>query len=161
MGGRFPSKCTLDTKTIPTAPLLAAASDGRGVYLSSAAADGSLGVSIFDISAKAVVSPLDRATQVFAALTSATRCRIIGRLLDSAQPAGVLTEALQLRQSNVSNHLAQLRYVKLVIAERQGRRVIYRLSERDAPLIATMWRRFDLHSDAVIGADAWRAGGAG
>jgi DNA-binding transcriptional ArsR family regulator len=107
------------------------------------------------------VSPLDRTTQVFAALASVTRCRIISLLLKRAQPAGVLTEALDLRQSNVSNHLALLREAGLVITERHGRRVVYRLSERDALLIAAVWKQLDLHSDAVIGADGWRADSVG
>lgn len=89
---------------------------------------------MFDISTNTVVSPLDQTTQVFAALASASRWRTIGRLLDSAQPVGVLTDVLQLRQSNVSNHLAQLRHAGLVTAVQPGRRVVYRLNERDAHL---------------------------
>ena len=107
------------------------------------------------------MSPLERTTQVFTALASVTRCRIISLLLKRAQPAGVLTEALDLRQSNVANHLALLREAGVVIAERQGRGVVYRLSERDSPLIAAMWKQLGLHSDAVISADGWRANSIG
>ena len=115
----------------------------------------------FDISTFAEVSPLARSNQIFTALASSTRCRLICRLLDGAYSVGTLAEALQLGQSNISNHLALLRRAGLVITERQGRHVVYRLSERDAPVIAAIWRQLPLESDVVIGADAWRAGSPG
>ncbi|MBI4863006.1 MAG: winged helix-turn-helix transcriptional regulator [Candidatus Riflebacteria bacterium] len=65
--------------------------------------------------------------QLFRALSDPNRLRIIYRLLDGPMSVGELTSALELEQSLVSHHLATLRKMSLVMAERSGRFVEYAL----------------------------------
>ncbi|TAM58522.1 ArsR family transcriptional regulator [bacterium] len=63
-------------------------------------------------------------------LADPTRLRIVRFLLDGPRPAGEIVAHLGLSQSRVSNHLACLKWCGYVDTLRQGRNVIYRLTDR-------------------------------
>ena len=58
-----------------------------------------------------------------------SRLKILEILRDSPLSVGEIVDASELSQSNVSNHLGCLRDCGLVTAEKQGRYVIYHLSD--------------------------------
>jgi len=114
----------------------------------------------FDISVITVMShPLPAVVQILSALASVTRCRIVASLRDTERSVSSLVKILQLRPSDISNHLAVLRAAGIVSTTRHGRCVLYRLTDRCAPLFQTMWDRLELGSDTTLAADAWRAAG--
>ncbi len=63
------------------------------------------------------------------ALADPSRCNILVALLDGPAYPGELAEALGLRRSNMSNHLACLRGCGLVTASAEGRQVRYELAD--------------------------------
>lgn len=65
----------------------------------------------------------------FKVLGDPTRLAIVQMLLSGERTVAQLTDALQLPQSRVSNHLACLRWCQVVQSERSGRSVTYRLNE--------------------------------
>ena len=68
--------------------------------------------------------------QLFRALSDPTRLRCMALLWDEGQLCVCeLTHALQASQPKVSRHLAQLREFKLVLDERRGQWVHYRLAD--------------------------------
>lgn len=67
--------------------------------------------------------------RVGTALADDTRRRMLVALLDGAVYPSDLAHDLGLSRSNVSNHLACLRGCGLVVAEAEGRRQRYRLSD--------------------------------
>lgn len=67
--------------------------------------------------------------RVGTALSDDTRRRMLVALLDGAVYPSELSDDLGLSRSNVSNHLACLRGCGLVVAEPEGRRQRYRLSD--------------------------------
>ena len=73
--------------------------------------------------------------QVFAALASAPRRRVIAFLAQTALSTSELAQRFGISAPAVSRHLAVLQRAGLVSAERQGQRVLYRL-KRDALLDA-------------------------
>ena len=103
--------------------------------------------------------PLPAVVQILSALASVTRCRIVASLRDTERSVSSLVKILQLRPSDISNHLAVLRAAGIVSTTRHGRCVLYRLTDRCAPLFQTMWDRLELGSDTTLAADAWRAAG--
>jgi DNA-binding transcriptional ArsR family regulator len=72
---------------------------------------------------------LDVLARVGLALADDSRRRLLVRLTDGAAYPSELAEALSLSRANVSNHLACLRGCGLVVAEPEGRRVRYELSD--------------------------------
>lgn len=62
-------------------------------------------------------------------LAAPSRVQILGRLKDGPSAVGELAEAVGMEPSAVSHQLRQLRYLGLVVGERQGRRVIYALHD--------------------------------
>ncbi len=58
-----------------------------------------------------------------------SRLKILELLREAPHTVSQIIEQTHLAQSNVSNHLGCLRTCGLVIAEKQGRYVIYRLSD--------------------------------
>jgi DNA-binding transcriptional ArsR family regulator len=58
-----------------------------------------------------------------------SRLKILEILRDGPLTVGEIVDASELSQSNVSNHLGCLRDCGLVTAEKQGRYVIYHLSD--------------------------------
>lgn len=74
---------------------------------------------------------LDTATApFFRVLGDPTRIAILELLLDEPRSVSELVEALECPQSRVSNHLACLRWCEFVDADRDGRRVTYRIRDR-------------------------------
>jgi DNA-binding transcriptional ArsR family regulator len=79
-------------------------------------------------------SPLGAATvrevaETMQALSTPSRIRILGRLRDGACSVNELAEAVAMEASAVSHQLRLLRHLRLVIAERRGRHVIYALHD--------------------------------
>jgi DNA-binding transcriptional ArsR family regulator len=74
--------------------------------------------------------------KLFRGLADPSRLSILETLRSGAMTVGELVLATGLTQPNVSNHLACLHGCGLVVRERQGRHVSYRLSnERVAALL--------------------------
>ena len=69
------------------------------------------------------------AARLFRVLGDPTRLAILGLLLDGPRNVSELVEATGAPQSRVSNHLACLRWCRIVEDEREGRQVTYRLSD--------------------------------
>lgn len=63
------------------------------------------------------------------AMADPTRSRILMSLLEGPGYPGVLAASLGLTRSNVSNHLTCLRDCGIVVAEPEGRRTRYEISE--------------------------------
>ncbi len=72
---------------------------------------------------------LEVKARFFRGFSDPSRLRILEALRDAPHTVGEIVDATGLSQSNVSNHLGCLRGCGLVAAERQGRHVIYRLSD--------------------------------
>jgi DNA-binding transcriptional ArsR family regulator len=68
-------------------------------------------------------------SRYFRILGDPTRLRIIEALLEREQTVSELVELLGAPQSRVSNHLACLRWCRLVESERRGRTVVYRVAD--------------------------------
>jgi|SRR5579872_1118605 len=63
-------------------------------------------------------------------LADPIRLRIVRLLADGPRSVGEIVEHLALSQSRVSNHLACLKWCGYVDARREGRSIIYRLTDR-------------------------------
>lgn len=70
-----------------------------------------------------------RLAPIFRALGNPTRLGILRRMLDEPPCVGELQEQLGCTQPNISQHLAVLRDRGIVVAERRGNRVCYRLAD--------------------------------
>jgi DNA-binding transcriptional ArsR family regulator len=75
-----------------------------------------------DVSTEAV-------SRYFRVLGDPTRIRIIEALLERERTVFEIVELLGAPQSRVSNHLACLRWCRLVESERRGRTVVYRVAD--------------------------------
>ena len=78
----------------------------------------------------AVAPDLDALGRVGAALSDATRRRILTRLVDGPAYPVELAETIGASRSSISNHLACLRGCGLVSTVREGRHVRYELADR-------------------------------
>lgn len=65
----------------------------------------------------------------FRVLGDPTRLGALEVLLDGERTVGEIARALDVPRSRVSNHLACLKWCGLVVAERRGREVAYRLAD--------------------------------
>ncbi len=72
---------------------------------------------------------LEVKAKFFRGFSDASRLKILESLRESPHTVGEIVEITGFSQSNVSNHLGCLRGCGLVIAEKQGRYVNYRLSD--------------------------------
>ena len=70
----------------------------------------------------------DLVDHVFAALADPTRRRIVERLGRAPATAGEIAERLPVTRQAVVKHLAVLEEAGLVLGERDGRRVVFRLT---------------------------------
>ena len=68
-------------------------------------------------------------SRYFRVLGDPTRLRVIDALLERERTVSDLVELLGASQSRVSNHLACLRWCRLVESERRGRTVVYRVAD--------------------------------
>ncbi|MCI1747070.1 MAG: metalloregulator ArsR/SmtB family transcription factor [Acidipropionibacterium sp.] len=74
-------------------------------------------------------SRVDAMNRLGRAMADPTRSRILLSLLEGPGYPGELAEKLGLTRSNVSNHLACLRGCGIVVAEMEGRRTRYEISD--------------------------------
>lgn len=75
---------------------------------------------------------VDLAAEVFSLLADATRVRIILALRDGERAVGELAELVGKSPTVVSQHLAKLRWGRVVQAHQRGNRVFYRLIDEHA-----------------------------
>ena len=75
------------------------------------------------------VSDPEALSRYFRVLGDPTRLRILEALLARERTVSELVELLGAPQSRVSNHLACLRWCRVVESERRGRTVVYRISD--------------------------------
>jgi DNA-binding transcriptional ArsR family regulator len=68
-------------------------------------------------------------SRYFRVLGDPTRLRIIEALLGRERTVSELVDLIGAPQSRVSNHLACLRWCRLVEADRRGRTVVYRVAD--------------------------------
>ena len=69
-----------------------------------------------------------------------TRLRIVRYLLEGPRSVSAITAYLSMPQSRVSNHLACLKWCGYVVAERQGRSVIYRIADERLRIVLDLTR---------------------
>lgn len=70
---------------------------------------------------------------IFKAASEPIRVRLLNLLRQQPLCVTDLQDVLGLPQSTISRHLAMLRHVELVTAERNGPRAFYRLAEASSP----------------------------
>ncbi len=75
------------------------------------------------------VACCERAARVFKALGHPVRLAIVRCALGEGMCVGELHECLDRSQPNISQHLSVLRECGLVVAEREGNRVCYRIAD--------------------------------
>jgi DNA-binding transcriptional ArsR family regulator len=83
----------------------------------------------------AAPDPTERRAELFHGLAEESRLRILYALADGPLNVSQIVERTQLSQSNTSNHLACLLGCGLVLSERRGRFVFYRLADDDVSLL--------------------------
>lgn len=72
---------------------------------------------------------LEAQARYFRVFGDPTRLRILEALLEEERSVSELMEITGAPQSRVSNHLACLKWCRLVASERRGRQVIYRVMD--------------------------------
>ena len=75
------------------------------------------------------ITGLEVKARFFRGFSDSSRLEILESLREMPRSVGEIVEMTGLSQSNVSNHLGCLRDCGLVITEKQGRYMIYRLSD--------------------------------
>lgn len=80
---------------------------------------------------------VDLAAEVFALLADATRIRIILALREGELSVNNLAEAVGKPATAVSQHLAKLRWARIVRARQEGTRVYYSLVDEHARSLVT------------------------
>jgi DNA-binding transcriptional ArsR family regulator len=75
------------------------------------------------------MSDTEALSRYFRVLADPTRLRIVEALLERERTVSELVDLLKAPQSRVSNHLACLRWCRVVDSERRGRTVVYRVSD--------------------------------
>lgn len=78
--------------------------------------------------------------EVLKTLASARRLEILHLLADGPAEVGRIATAIGATQPNVSQHLSVLRAAGLVDAERDGRAVLYRLTDPDVIVACGLMR---------------------
>jgi ArsR family transcriptional regulator len=71
----------------------------------------------------------EASARFFRVLGDPTRLAIAQHLLERPHTVSELVKKLEMSQSRVSNHLACLRWCRFVTADRQGRQIIYSISD--------------------------------
>lgn len=80
---------------------------------------------------------VELAAEVFSLLSDATRIRIILALRGGELPVGELADRVGKSPTTVSQHLAKLRWGKIVTTRQEGTRVYYRLLDEHARELVT------------------------
>lgn len=79
----------------------------------------------------------DEAAELLAAMSNPKRLLILCHLLGQELNVGQLSDRVDLAQSPLSQHLARLRALKLVVARRDGQQVLYRLASDNVAKVLT------------------------
>jgi DNA-binding transcriptional ArsR family regulator len=86
---------------------------------------------------------LDEASGLLSAMANPKRLLILCHLLGKELSVGQLASRVDLGQSPLSQHLARLRAMRLVIARRDGQSMRYRLASPEvAEVLATLHRMY-------------------
>lgn len=80
----------------------------------------------------------DRASEFLKSLASPLRLRILCMVIDGERSVGDIADALSVRQSAVSQHLALLRKDGLVAPRRDGQTIYYRLADRNVKKVVKL-----------------------
>lgn len=80
---------------------------------------------------------VELAAEVFSLLADATRVRIVLALRDAELPVNALAEVVGKSPTAVSQHLARLRWGRIVRARQEGNRVFYSLVDEHARTLVT------------------------
>lgn len=72
---------------------------------------------------------LERLAEIFAAFADATRLGILQELRQGRKSVGELVGCLGSSQANISKHLKQLHQAGLLVREKEGLQVFYRVAE--------------------------------
>lgn len=72
------------------------------------------------------------AAEIFGLLADATRIRVVLALHAGELPVNEIAELVGRSPAAVSQHLAKLRWAKIVLARKDGNRMFYRLSDEHA-----------------------------
>ncbi|MDQ2662394.1 MAG: metalloregulator ArsR/SmtB family transcription factor [Actinomycetota bacterium] len=94
------------------------------------------------------------AVEVFRLLADATRVRIVLALRDGELAVNNLAAAVERTPAAVSQHLAQLRWGKIVRVRQDGNRMFYRLTDEHATRLvveAIRQAEHSVHGPAIVG----------
>jgi DNA-binding transcriptional ArsR family regulator len=80
----------------------------------------------------------EKIARLFKAMAHPTRLRIVGLLARNEFCVDGIRAALDLKQPNVSQHLAIMRGARLVDFHRDGNRVCYSLSDENLPIVIAL-----------------------
>lgn len=95
--------------------------------------------------------PLEARARYFRILGDPTRLQILEALLEGERSVSELVEIARAPQSRVSNHLACLKWCRVVASDRRGRQVIYRVvDERVAEMLKTVRTLSSEHCDFLV-----------
>lgn len=86
----------------------------------------------------ATTEAIELKAKLFQGFADRSRLSILETLGDEERTVSEVVSATGLSQSNISNHLSCLRECGLVTSRRQGRNVIYRLSDPRVSLLLTL-----------------------
>ncbi len=81
-----------------------------------------------------------RAAKLVRDMTSPTRASAILMLAQAERTAGGIAEALGQLRPALGHHLAMLRHAGIIAARREGRRVLYRLTDRGRAMAEVLRR---------------------
>jgi DNA-binding transcriptional ArsR family regulator len=96
--------------------------------------------------------PAEAQARYFRVLGDPNRLRILEALIERERSVSELVSALGAPRSRVSNHLACLKWCHFVEAERQGRKVLYRVTDpRVGELLAIATTISPEHCDRLAG----------
>ena len=85
----------------------------------------------------------EAASQLLKAIASPTRLMLLCALADGEKSVSELTEALDLRQATVSQHLARLRLEGLATTRRDAQTVYYSIADDTAnSIVQVLYKRF-------------------
>jgi ArsR family transcriptional regulator len=94
-------------------------------------------------------------TDIFKALGDETRLRLVNLLLQADEDVCVceMVDALELPQYQISKHLTILKSAGLLLAERKGTWVYYRLDREESPLLRDLFKTLSRHLNQRTFAD--------
>lgn len=94
---------------------------------------------------------IDHTANIFAALGDPTRLKLVKRLCDDG-PLSItaLTEGLHVTRQGISKHLKIMEDVGLINGERQGREMIYELSQKRFEIAQKYLEEVSLRWDCAL-----------